>query len=164
LRSCAFSAASRLTTSLLVTTTRLCAWPAPGDLQGLPPLVVQRGRDERWHGQSRGVEDAAVGEQALDPPAQLLVEHPQAYAQIRVQVMGGKGGVQVTDVVVLGDDQRGRVGDAGGAQHRLLAVAALDEGHAESAGAGAEVLGRRSRPRLRALRHEAWWGVLPAVR
>jgi hypothetical protein len=115
-----------------------------GDLDPLLPVLEQGRRHERRHGQGGRVEHLAVLEQRLDPPAQLAVEHPQPHPQGRVQLLGGQGGVQVADVVVLGDDQGPGRGDPGGSQHRLVPVAARDQGRAQLAGAPGQLLGRRA--------------------
>ena len=47
------------------------------DLDPLLPVLEQRRRHERGHGQGGRVEHLAVLEQLLHPPAQLPVEHPQ---------------------------------------------------------------------------------------
>jgi hypothetical protein len=75
------------------------------DLDPLLAVLEQRRRHERGHGQGGRVEHLAVLEQLLHPPAQLPVEHPQPNAQGRVELLGGQRGVEVADVVVLGDDQ-----------------------------------------------------------
>ena len=78
------------------------------------------------------------------PPAQLPVEHPQPHAQGRVELLGGQGGVEVADVVVLGDDQGAGRRHPGGAQHRLVPVAAADQGRAQLPGPAGQLLGRRA--------------------
>jgi hypothetical protein len=112
-----------------------------GDLDPLLPVLEQCRRHQCGHGQGGRVEHLAVLEQRLDPAAQLAVEHPQPHPQRRVQLLGGQGGVEVADVVVLGDDQRARHRHPGGPQHRLVAVVTGDQGGPQLPGPLGQLLG-----------------------
>ena len=59
---------------------------------------------------------ARVGEQRLEPRAEILIEHPDDEAETLPRAAGGESAVEVGDVVLLDDRERGRGLEAGIAQ------------------------------------------------
>ncbi len=78
--------------------------------------AAQRGGEEGRRGDRRGRHDARVREQRLEPRPEVLIEHPHDEAEILPRAAGGESAVQIGDVVLLDDRERGRRFEAGVAQ------------------------------------------------
>ena len=100
---------------------------APGERELLAALAFERRGHEPGRREGRRRERDRVVDEVRQPLGDLGVEHADHEPDRRVELPREERGVEVAQVVVAGQDERARLGDARLAQHALALVVADDD-------------------------------------